>query len=64
MTSIELRRNVMVDTFRQYGSTGGLEAQIETGDTPVKNWKGVPGVDCPRAECVSGEQLADRETGR
>jgi aldehyde:ferredoxin oxidoreductase len=57
----EMRDNVMVDAFRRAGTTGGLAKQIEMGDTPIKNWNGVPDLDFPWAEEVSGAQIGERE---
>jgi aldehyde:ferredoxin oxidoreductase len=53
--------NLMVDSFRGFGTTGGLAHQISIGDTPIKNWKGSASTDFPWADEISGERIADLE---
>jgi len=45
-----------VAVFRDFGTSGGLSALVEIGDTPVKNWKGSV-VDFSNASAISDQSV-------
>jgi aldehyde:ferredoxin oxidoreductase len=47
---------LVVDSFRRYGTAAGTAMLIELGDTPVRNWQGEGYRDFP---LVRGEKLSD-----
>ena len=47
---------LVVDSFRRYGTAAGTSMLIELGDTPVRNWQGVGYRDFPLSR---GERLSD-----
>lgn len=53
---------LVVDTFRRYGTSIGTAMSIELGDAPVKNWSGVGYRDFPleRAERLSGDSVIEQ----
>lgn len=52
---------VVVDTFRRYGTAVGTAPLIELGDTPVQNWAGIGFRDFPlaRSRNLSGEAVIE-----
>jgi aldehyde:ferredoxin oxidoreductase len=50
-----------VDVMRKYGTTFTTVSCIETGDSPVKNWKGIASVDFPDASPLDAKPIADRQ---
>jgi len=47
---------MVIDSFRRYGTAAGTAALVELGDTPVRNWAGIGFRDFPLAW---SEQLSD-----
>ena len=64
----ELRRHHLaslkpatVDFWKKYGTSGGLVDSTTSGDSPIKNWGGVPD-DFPQADNIGGDEvIAQRE---
>lgn len=50
---------ILIDTYRLYGTAAGTAALVELGDTPVRNWTGVGYRDFPlrRAARLSDEAV-------
>ncbi|MBM3151011.1 MAG: aldehyde ferredoxin oxidoreductase family protein [Chloroflexi bacterium] len=48
---------LVIDTFRRYGTSSGTAIQVELGDTPVRNWTGIGYRDFP---LELSEGLSDR----
>jgi aldehyde:ferredoxin oxidoreductase len=48
---------LVIDTFRRYGTSSGTAIQVELGDTPVRNWSGIGFRDFP---LELSEGLSDR----
>jgi aldehyde:ferredoxin oxidoreductase len=48
----------MVSVFRDFGTSGGLSALVEIGDSPIKNWKGSP-VDFSNSSAISDKSIID-----
>jgi aldehyde:ferredoxin oxidoreductase len=51
--------DLVVDSFRRYGTTAGTTMLIELGDTPVRNWEGIGYRDFPldRGERLGAEAI-------
>jgi aldehyde:ferredoxin oxidoreductase len=39
--------NVVIDTYKRYGTSAGTAISVELGDTPVRNWTGIGYRDFP-----------------
>jgi len=50
-----------LDRMRKYGTTFVTVPSAEGGDTPVKNWGGVPNVDFPDAKLLDGDFVIARQ---
>jgi len=48
---------LVVDVFREYGSSGMAQDYIASGDAPVKNWRGEGLEDFPNAAAISDESV-------
>jgi aldehyde:ferredoxin oxidoreductase len=49
-----------IEAFRNFGTTAFVIAHGETGDSPVKNWKGTAVEDFPYIEPLGANQLVQR----
>lgn len=49
-----------VEVIRKYGTTFTTVACIETGDAPVKNWKGIASIDFPDASSLDAGPIDER----
>ncbi len=45
------------ENLREFGTCAITEEAIQYGSAPIKNWKGIPGVDFPGAEKLGGEAV-------
>ncbi len=48
---------MVIDSYRRYGTAAGTAIQVELGDTPVRNWTGIGYRDFPLER---SERLSDR----
>jgi aldehyde:ferredoxin oxidoreductase len=48
---------MVIDSYRRYGTAAGTAIQVELGDTPVRNWTGIGYRDFPLER---SEKLSDR----
>lgn len=52
---------LVIDSFRRYGTASGTATLVELGDTPVRNWTGIGYCDFPLA---LSERLSDEAVVR
>jgi len=52
-----------VDRYRNWGTCSGLNALVQTGDTPVKNWKGTA-LDFTTAAAISDQNVTKLQERR
>ena len=50
---------MVIDTYRRYGTSAGTAVSVELGDTPVRNWTGIGFLDFPleRSEGLSDQAV-------
>jgi aldehyde:ferredoxin oxidoreductase len=62
----EKMAGMLYEIFSQFGTAGGLQICVLTGDSPVKNWGGVGSRDFPNGAAISDHkvlELVDRKYG-
>lgn len=58
-----MKTNPFYDLFCKYGTSALTYQSAFSGDSPVKNWKGVGKEDFPTAENLSGDNVIHYDTG-
>lgn len=58
-----MKKNPFYDVFSKYGTSALTYQSAFSGDSPVKNWKGVGKEDFPSAENLSGDNVICYDTG-
>jgi len=58
-----MKKNPMVSTFSNYGTSNWTADSAFNGDSPVKNWGGVGKEDFPTAEKLSGDNVIKYDIG-
>jgi len=48
-------RKQFLDRFHHYGTGGHADVSAHSGDTPVKNWRGIGVIDMPDASGLKGD---------